>query len=321
MNRWLTALTLLSALTLSSAAQRPRHTTHKPAPEQGVKNILWQPSDLQQGSPAFFTVEFDRAPSRVTATWIGKTLSFFKTGDPKVWYALAGADLDTQPGAYDLVVSATIPGGRPARATREIPINTGNFKTGNVDVPENMVEPDEAGRRQLALDDAAKARAFAHLTPTPLWSGSFILPVKAPPTDSFGEARILNEKKSSTHRGTDFPVNEGTPIIASNSGTVVLAKELFYEGNCIIIDHGERLFTIYMHLSKIDVAAGDNVEKGARLGLSGKTGRVTGPHVHIGVRWNGAYLDPVKLTALTLPQTHEPTPKPTPHKRTPTHRR
>lgn len=94
--------------------------------------------------------------------------------------------------------------------------------------------------------------------------------------------------------------------MVSNSGTVVLASELFYEGNCVIVDHGQRFFTIYMHLSKIGVKVGDKLQKGERLGLSGQTGRVTGPHLHLGVRWNGAYLDPMKLLALTLPTLRAP---------------
>jgi murein DD-endopeptidase MepM/ murein hydrolase activator NlpD len=68
----------------------------------------------------------------------------------------------------------------------------------------------------------------------------------------------------------------------------------------VIVDHGQRFFTIYMHLSKIEVEAGNKLEKGERLGLSGQTGRVTGPHLHMGVRWNGTYLDPTKLLGLTL---------------------
>jgi murein DD-endopeptidase MepM/ murein hydrolase activator NlpD len=94
-------------------------------------------------------------------------------------------------------------------------------------------------------------------------------------------------------------------VVAVNSGTVVLATSLYYEGNCVIIDHGQKFFTIYMHLKQIDVHEGDTIGKGKRLGLSGATGRVTGPHLHLGVRWNGANLDPVKLLALTLPTVHE----------------
>ena len=299
----LTALALIAMPFASAApqARRPVHAPHAPAETPGIKNIFWQPNDLKQGSPALFTVEFERAPTRVTATWIGKTLSFFKTDNPKVWYALAGDDLETQPGSYDLAVSATLPGGHLARSTKKVDIAVANFLTGQVDVPENFVEPDAAGLKQIAADNVAKAHAYAHLSPSPQWSGNFKQPVLGKSTPSFGEARILNEEKESLHRGTDYPVNEGTLVEASNAGTVVLAKDLFYEGGCVIIDHGQKLFTIYMHLSKIDVAAGDKVHKGAHLGLSGKTGRVTGPHMHFGVRWNGAYLDPVQLLALTLP--------------------
>jgi murein DD-endopeptidase MepM/ murein hydrolase activator NlpD len=298
----LAALTLfLSPLASPAQTHRTVGTATSAAGASAVKNIFWQPNDLQQGSPTLFTVEFERPAVRVTGTWIGKTLSFFKTDNPKVWYALAGDDLETQPGAYDLAVTATLAGGRVAHSVKKIDIATANFLTGAVEVPENFVEPDAAGQKQIASDGLAKAHAYAHFLPAPQWSGNFKQPVIGKSTPSFGEARILNEEKESLHRGTDYPVNEGSLVEASNAGTVVLAKDLFYEGGCVIVDHGQKLFTIYMHLSKINVAAGDKVEKGAHLGLSGATGRVTGPHLHFGIRWNGAYLDPVKFVTLTLP--------------------
>lgn len=278
---------------------------HGEAAASVVKNVFWQPNELVQGSVAFFTVEFERAPVRVSAVWIGKTLSFFKTDDAKVWVALAGDDLETQPGSYDLKVTAVLPGGRVVRSTKTVDVGAGTFKTGSIEVPENFVEPDAAGQRQIAADEVAKRRAYARSAARPLWSGNFVAPVKGVATDTFGESRILNEEKSSTHRGTDFEVGEGTPVVASNAGVVVLAKEMFYEGGCVIVDHGDKFFTIYMHLSKMDVKDGDKVEKGGRLGLSGKTGRVTGPHMHMGVRWDGAYLDPKKLLAMTLPKSGE----------------
>ena len=92
----------------------------------------------------------------------------------------------------------------------------------------------------------------------------------------------------------------GTPVRAGNSGVVVLARPLYYEGNCVVIDHGLGLFTISMHLSRIDVKEGQRVATGERIGLSGATGRVTGPHLHWAVRWQDAYLDPAKLLRLDL---------------------
>jgi len=269
---------------------------------QGIKNVFWQPNELEQGSPVFVTVELEQSPSRVTGKWLGKELTFFKSSNPKIWYSLAGVDLDTQPGTYDVSVRAVLVGGRVRRSRKQVEIGAANFATSEVQVPENFVEPDEASKKKIAADQVLKNRAFSHFIAAPKWSGNFVAPANAKPTDSFGASRLLNEELTSTHRGTDFLLKEGEPVVASNSGMVVLAKELFYEGNCVIVDHGQHLFTIYMHLSKMQVRVGDKVRKGEKLGLSGQTGRVTGPHLHMGVRWNGAYVDPTKLISLTLPE-------------------
>jgi Peptidase family M23 len=294
---WLAALLLLSGSISPTFSQSAAH---------GIKNVFWQPNELQQGSVAFVTVELETAPIRVTGQMIDKNLSFFKSDNPKIWYALAGADLETQPGTYDLSVRAVMPGGGVVHSLKKVDIAAGDFRSGPVNVPENFVEPDAESQKKIAKDQVLKERAFSHFMPTPQWSGDFVTPVQAKPTDSFGMTHIFNEELTSTHRGTDFPVAEGSPVVVSNSGTVVLASEMFYEGNCVIVDHGQRLFTVYMHMSNVDVKAGDKLAKGDRLGLSGQTGRATGPHLHMGVRWNGVYLDPTKLLALTLPKLSPP---------------
>jgi murein DD-endopeptidase MepM/ murein hydrolase activator NlpD len=241
-----------------------------------IKNVFWQPNELQQGSVAFITVELERVPLRLTGKLIGKNLAFFQSDNPKIWYALAGTDLETQPGTYDLTVAGVMPGGRVARSLKKTEVNAANFGAGEASVPENFVEPDVASKRKIAADQILKNRAFSHLITVPEWSGDFVPPVQGKATNSFGMTRMFNEELTSTHRGTDFLVGEGSPVVASNSGTVVLAKELFYEGNCVIVDHGQRFFTIYMHLSKIEVKTGIKLRKGERLGLSGQTGRLLG---------------------------------------------
>ena len=269
-----------------------------------IKNVFWQPNELRPGSPAFFTVELNRAPARVSGIWINKTLTFFKSDNPKIWYALAGADVATQPGSYDLHVTAVLTNGKRLISVKTVELTAANFQTGELEVPEKFVEPNATEQKQIARDQALKKRTFEHGTARPLWSGNFIKPVNGPAeSESFGEERILNEEKMTRHLGTEFQVKEGTPVLVSNSGTVALAKELFYEGNCVVVDHGQQFFTIYMHLAKIDVKAGDRLRKGKQIGLSGASGRATGPHLHLGVRWNGAYLDPLQLLTLTLPKT------------------
>lgn len=303
-NLWLLLMfAVLAGPALAQAPSGRNVAQRQPAADVRVKNVIWQPNDLVQGSPLFVTVEFEQPAVRVSGTFVKKSLSFFKTDDAKVWYALAGNDVETQPGTYTLNISAVLAGGRAGRASRQIEIGSGNFTTGTANVAEDYVQPNAAEQRQIAADTRLKARAYMHLLAKPQWSGSFVKPVKAESTPSFGETRVLNEEKTSEHRGTDFPANEGSLVAASNSGTVVLASELYYEGNCVIIDHGQHLFTIYMHLDKMTVKAGDKVKKGERIGISGKTGRVTGPHLHMSVRWDGAWIDPVKLIGLTLPST------------------
>ncbi len=119
----------------------------------------------------------------------------------------------------------------------------------------------------------------------------FLKPSDLPISSVYGTKRVFNKVKSTQHLGTDFRAPIGTPVLASNKGRVVLAEDLFFSGNTILVDHGLSLFTMYAHLSKIDCKVGDIVEKGALIGHSGNTGRVSGPHLHWGVKINGSWVD------------------------------
>jgi murein DD-endopeptidase MepM/ murein hydrolase activator NlpD len=163
------------------------------------------------------------------------------------------------------------------------------------------VQPDPESLRRIEADREIKKQAFAHQTPAPEWSGNFVAPLNSTVSAAFGTRRTFNGRLASIHRGLDYHAKEGTPVHAANAGEVVLARELFYEGNCVVVDHGQQFMTLYMHLSKIEVAEGDKVRKGQQIGLSGATGRATGPHLHLAVRWEGAYLNPASLLRLALP--------------------
>jgi murein DD-endopeptidase MepM/ murein hydrolase activator NlpD len=187
--------------------------------------------------------------------------------------------------------------------TREIHIGPSSYKQVELHVAENFVAPDATTLKRIAADKEIKDHAFAQSAPMPLWRGNFRLPVQSLPTDSFGTRRLFNGKLGSIHRGMDFHAASGTPVHAANSGRVILARNLFYEGNCVVIDHGQQFMTIYMHLSKIQVTEGQTVQTHQLLGLSGATGRATGPHLHFAARWQGGYLDPALLFKLRLPPT------------------
>ncbi len=132
------------------------------------------------------------------------------------------------------------------------------------------------------------------------FSRSFQLPLETLITSHYGTQRIYNKKKKSQHLGTDFRAHIGKEIKSSNDGVVVFSGDLFYTGNTIIIDHGLNIFTIYGHLSQLQVKENEKVQQGQIIGLSGATGRVNGPHLHWGVLVNGHYIDGENLTAIPL---------------------
>jgi murein DD-endopeptidase MepM/ murein hydrolase activator NlpD len=294
-------LGIAASLTFPMWGQPSAHRSAATAAERPeVKNVFWQPDEVKQGSPVLITVELSGPGREVTGTWLGKRIRFAPSDKPRQWVALAGADVDQAPGSYDLKVRATIRG-HVAQLTKSIEVKEAQFGTGEVKVAQDYVNPTPDEQKQIAHDGVLKEHAFAVLIPRQLWNGNFIKPVDAESTPSFGETRLMNEEKTSRHLGTDFPVKEGTRVYASNAGVVAMAAPLFYEGNCVLVDHGDGLFTVYMHLEKMMVHRGERVRKHAQIGLSGRTGRVTGPHLHFEVVWNKSHLDPVELLALTLP--------------------
>lgn len=270
------------------------------AESTAISAFFWQPQILVNGSACLFTVAVKGTPTKVTAQWIGHDLAF-SPGAKGAWYALAGVSLDTKPGTYELAIEAVMRDGGVLRQSRPITVRAAKYKTSRLTVPQKYVTPDPETLKRIEAEKEIKNAAFSHVIPAPEWAGSFVAPVPSEVSEAFGSSRTFNGKLATIHRGTDFRAPMGTPVHASNDGEVVLARELYYEGNCIIVDHGLGFMTLYMHLSKFDVKEGDKVEKGQTIALSGGTGRVTGPHLHMSVRWSGEYLDPGKLLALKLP--------------------
>ena len=263
--------------------------------------ISWQPQVLVNGTACLFTVVVRGAPQKVTAKWFKHDIEFSR-GPSGTWYSLAGIAYETKPRTYNLELAAFMPDGRVAREVRPLVVRAARYKTSRLTVPEKYVTPDPETLKRIEAEKVIKAAAFAHQIPAPQWAGDFVAPVSTGMSDAYGTSRTLNGKLATVHRGEDFHAPMGTPVHASNSGEVVLARELFYEGNCVVIDHGLGFMTMYMHLSQFSVKEGDKVEKDQVIALSGDTGRATGPHLHMAVRWSGEYLDPAKLLVLKLPE-------------------
>jgi murein DD-endopeptidase MepM/ murein hydrolase activator NlpD len=273
-----------------------------PFPGKALRSwsVHWQPKRLVNGSPALLQVTSPQPLESLSGKWLEHEVFFSFDSPNKTWRGIAGASLNTKPGKYVLTLLAKTRGGTEISFQQVIPVGKGRYRQIAVTVPKQYTEPGPEQLREINEDKALKQRVLGQVSPDRDWVGEFLPPVKAPISDVFGTARVFNGNVQSVHQGLDFGVPAGTPVAALNSGTVLLAQMLFFEGNCVVLDHGQGLLTIYMHLSKIEVKEGEHVERGQQIALSGGTGRASGPHLHVAVRWEGIYLDPAILLNLNL---------------------
>jgi murein DD-endopeptidase MepM/ murein hydrolase activator NlpD len=263
-----------------------------------------QPARLVNGGPVLFRVKPPVKIESLSAAWLGHQFAFSYDAPTKTWFALAGINLDTTPGTYPLELTAASPSSKtPLSLTRRFAVADGKYPKlpGKLSVEGKFTEPDPEQQKQIEEASQVKKEYLSRVTPEREWSGQFAAPAEAEISDVFGIQRVFNGKALSTHYGLDFRVHTGTPVTAMNDGTVLLARFLYYEGNFVVIDHGQGLLTLYLHLSELRVKEGDQVKRGQVVGLSGGTGRATGPHLDVRVRWQGIYLDPARLLQLPLP--------------------
>jgi murein DD-endopeptidase MepM/ murein hydrolase activator NlpD len=208
-----------------------------------------------------------------------------------------GIDLDTAPGVYPLVVSAP---DLPSMDPLETPLHVRPkaFPTRTLTVEPKYVEPPPDVVERILREADQLNTIYSTVTPR-AWTQPFVLPVKARASSNFGSRSVFNGQPRSPHAGVDFRSPAGTVVSAPAAGTVVIAGDLYFTGNTVVIDHGAGLYSIFVHFSAIAVAQGDLVERGDGIGRVGATGRATGPHLHWSVRLNETRVDPLSLMAAT----------------------
>jgi murein DD-endopeptidase MepM/ murein hydrolase activator NlpD len=243
------------------------------------------------------TVESQNPIRTVSGDAFGKTIPFYEGRNPRVWQGLIGIDLDTKPGRHPVHLRGAPPEGAPFDMSYTLEIRDKRFATRHLTVDERFVTPPAEAQERIARESKRVEEIFAGITPQRMWQGRFAAPVPGPAGSSFGRRSVLNGKPRSPHTGTDFTADTGTPISAPNSGRVVLAAELYFSGNTVIIDHGMGLYSLLAHMSQFLVRDGEEVKTGQIVGRVGATGRATGPHLHWSVRLAGARVDPLSLIA------------------------
>lgn len=162
-------------------------------------------------------------------------------------------------------------------------------------VDKKYVDPPAAVQERIRRDREKAGKVLDSYSPERLWTAPFARPVPGGVSSKFGLKRVFNDQPRGVHRGLDLRGAEGTPILACADGRVVLADDLYFSGNAVYIDHGQGVFTSYLHMSRILVRPGDVVRRGQVIGQVGATGRVTGPHLHLSLIVLGQAVDPEPL--------------------------
>jgi murein DD-endopeptidase MepM/ murein hydrolase activator NlpD len=287
---WSRFLAMTVALTLYAGDARVLSARQQRRPLA----VSFAPSIIRPGDVAL--VEILGARDDVfTVSVLGRTLSFEYDDVTARWRALLAIDLETKPGTYRLSVV------RPAGAApteRSLRITSRPFRVRHLRVAPEFVDPPEAVIEQITRDAERLTEVYARRTPRQ-WSGAFVQPVEGPASSNFGTRSYYNGERRSPHAGVDFAAKTGTPVRAPNAGTIALTAPLYFTGNTVVIDHGASLFSIFAHLSEINVAEGDAVGPDTLVGLVGATGRVTAAHLHWSVRLDGARVDPLALMEIT----------------------
>jgi murein DD-endopeptidase MepM/ murein hydrolase activator NlpD len=212
---------------------------------------------------------------------------------------LLGIDLNTRPASYEIKIIATDRGDRVPSSRLLLKVRKVKFKTQKLSLPPSMVDLDPETLERANQEEKRMRALFQVFREERLWSGPFLRPVPGELSTVFGLRRIINGQLRSPHTGVDLKAEEGTPVLACNSGVVVLVDQLFFSGESVILDHGWGIYSMYFHLSEALANEGDRVSTGVMLGRVGSTGRSTGPHLHWGIRINGARVNPLSLLKLT----------------------
>ncbi|NGQ95749.1 M23 family metallopeptidase [Brevibacillus sp. SYP-B805] len=192
--------------------------------------------------------------------------------------------IDTKPAVYPLQTA-------DGKARTQVTVQPKTFAVDAITVSQQMNSMRQNTAR-INADQQKIYRARSTSAPVPYFEGAFVMPVQGRLTTPYGYQRVVNGKPESRHLAIDIANKEGTPVVASNNGKVVLAEPLYLTGNTIMIDHGLNLFSSYAHLSKLEVKPGQLVKKGQVIGRVGTTGFSTGPHLHYAMLIGNTFINP-----------------------------
>jgi murein DD-endopeptidase MepM/ murein hydrolase activator NlpD len=266
----------------------------QPAGDSPAGSLEVLPVAPVQGDTLTFIVH--AAPgSTVAVSFNGGPLVVYGAGEG-LWRALRGTDPDTATGSFPADVTIRPAGGAAVALRRMVAIGPTRFAERHLTLPTGtvaLITP-----KNLAYEREALNTALGRRTAKALWRGPFEIPVPGLIDSPYGYLGFYNGVREWWHQGVDFPMADGAPVAAANSGIVVLARMLPLGGGTVVIDHGQGVFTEYLHLSGFVAHEGQNVTQGEVIARIGSTGLVTGPSLHWGLFAGGHWVNPLFWTIL-----------------------
>ena len=271
----------------------------RPACAEDALRVGTFPGVIKQGDVCLIRASGPTSITSIYGEFQGERFPLGSGAQKGTYEGLLGIDLNIRPAAYEMKIMATDGEGKFHRSSLLFKVKKASFKTQRLTLPSTMVDLAPETLERVDREEKRLKDLFQRIREERLWSGAFLRPVPGKITTGFGLRRIINGQPRNPHTGLDLRGEKGTPVLACNSGVVVLVDELFFSGKSVILDHGWGFYSMYFHLSETLAGEGDRVRKGVVLGRVGSTGRSTRPHLHWAVRINGARVDPISLLRVT----------------------
>ena len=292
---WLDQTLITAVVLLSSIFPVELFSNTPPAP----KGFNGQYSG-KQGQVLVVKVRGEEQATEVKGTFLKRAIPFFREfrpGEPDGYIGLIGIDMQDEPGTYELAVDVK-QGEQAKQLSFNVLVAKEKFIVEHLTLPKEKVDLDEKGAARWKAEQEQVKQALAENSRLKLWRSNFVEPVSGKRTGIFGSVRIMNGKPRNPHNGEDIGAPMGTDVAATNDGIVRITVDHIFSGKGVFVDHGLGFYSMYFHLSEILVKDGDLVTAGQIIGKVGATGRATGPHLHWGVKLNGARVNPYALLDL-----------------------
>jgi murein DD-endopeptidase MepM/ murein hydrolase activator NlpD len=288
--------TLITAVVLLTSVFPVELFPNTPPPPKGINGQY----SGRQGQVLVVKVPESEEVTEVKGAFLNRTIPFFRefrSGEPPGYVGLLGIDLQDDPGTYELAVEIK-QGERIKHLSYNVLVAKEKFSVEHLKLPKDKVDLDEKSLARWKAEQEQVKQALAENSRLKLWHSSFVEPVNGRRSGIFGSVRIMNGQPRNPHNGEDIGAPLGTEVAATNDGVVRLTVDHFFSGRGVFVDHGLGFYSMYFHLSEILVKDGDLIKAGQIIGKVGATGRATGPHLHWGVKLNGARVNPYALLDL-----------------------